>query len=70
MKQVPRTSTRSEATLRINTSVDYLVPFIVWGIDLIGAVPIALRGLKYCVVVIDYFTKWIETEPLVRLGKN
>lgn len=39
-------------------------PFAQWGIDLLGPFPKALGGLEFLVVAIDYFTKWIEAEPL------
>ena len=42
-------------------------PFAVWGIDLIGALPTRRGGPKYTVVAVDYFTKWVEAEPLVNI---
>ena len=39
-------------------------PFAQWGIDLLGPFPRTLEGYKHLVVAIDYFTKWIEAEPL------
>lgn len=38
-----------------------------WGIDLIGELPKGIGGLKYVVVVVDYFTKWAEVEPLATI---
>ena len=32
-------------------------PFTVWGIDLIGPLPIARPAFKYAIVTFDYFTK-------------
>ena len=32
-------------------------PFAIWGIDLIGPLPTAKSGIKYAIVVVDYFTK-------------
>jgi hypothetical protein len=32
--------------------------------DLVGPLPIAPGNLRYVVVVIEYFTKWIEAKPL------
>ena len=29
-----------------------------------GAIPNSPRGLKFLIVIVDYFTKWIEAEPL------
>ena len=39
-------------------------PFAQWGLDIIGPFPTAVRQLKFLVVGIDYFTKWVEAEAL------
>ena len=39
-------------------------PFAQWGLDIIGSFPTAIRQLKFLVVGIDYFTKWVEAEAL------
>nr|XP_025664335.1 uncharacterized protein LOC112762688 [Arachis hypogaea] len=39
-------------------------PFSTWGIDLVGPFPPAPGQLRYLIVAIDYYTKWIEAEPL------
>jgi hypothetical protein len=31
-----------------------------WGLDLLGPLPPAQRNLKYVVVAVEYFSKWIE----------
>lgn len=49
------------------TLMKSLWPFVVWGIDLIGSLPTGEGGVKYSIVVIDYFTKWVEVEPLVAI---
>ena len=41
--------------------------FAVWGIDLIGSFPTGKGGVKYAVVIVDYFTKWTEAEPLATI---
>ena len=45
-------------------------PFAVWGIDLIGPMPIARLVFKYAVVVVDYFTKWAEAKPLAVISSK
>jgi len=36
-------------------------PFFMWGIDVIRAIePRASNGHRFILVVIDYFTKWVE----------
>ncbi len=42
------------------TSANCPYAFIVWELDLIGLLSNALEGMKYYVVAIDYFKKWIE----------
>ncbi|XP_071933287.1 uncharacterized protein [Coffea arabica] len=39
-------------------------PFFQWGIDLLGPFPRAPGDYEHLVVAIDYFTKWVEAEPL------
>ncbi|KAL0435295.1 UNVERIFIED_CONTAM: hypothetical protein Sradi_0237400 [Sesamum radiatum] len=35
-----------------------------WGMDIIGPFPLVTGQRKFLLVAIDYFTKWIEAEPL------
>lgn len=39
-------------------------PFAVWGTDIIRELPIGWGGMKYVVIAVDYFTKWVEAEAL------
>ncbi|KAL8112362.1 hypothetical protein AgCh_019892 [Apium graveolens] len=41
--------------------------FVVWGIDLIGKVAKGKGGVKYAVVVVDYFTTWAKVEPIATI---
>ncbi|KAL5550934.1 hypothetical protein UlMin_001110 [Ulmus minor] len=41
-----------------------------WGIDLIGPLPTARGQLKYAVVAIDYYTKWVEAEALAKITEQ
>ena len=45
-------------------------PFAQWGLDIMGSFPMALRQLKFLVVGIDYFTKWVEAEPLATITEK
>ncbi|RDX67363.1 Retrovirus-related Pol polyprotein from transposon 17.6, partial [Mucuna pruriens] len=40
-------------------------PFRKWGVDILGPFPLAPGHIKFLIVAVDYFTKWIETEPVV-----
>ncbi|XP_064995355.1 uncharacterized protein LOC135631550 [Musa acuminata AAA Group] len=46
------------------TPVDCAWSFTQWGLDLLGPFPPASGQRKYIVVGLDYFTKWVEVEPL------
>ena len=45
-------------------------PFAQWGLDIMSPFPTALRQLKFLVVGIDYFTKWVEAEPLATITEK
>uniref|UniRef100_A0A2N9G5B1 RNA-directed DNA polymerase n=1 Tax=Fagus sylvatica TaxID=28930 RepID=A0A2N9G5B1_FAGSY len=45
-------------------------PFAQWGLDIIGPLPIGRRQLRFVVVAIDYFTKWVEAEPLATITEK
>ena len=40
------------------------LPFRHVGMDILGLLPKALGAVKYLLVIIKYFTKWIEARPL------
>ena len=42
-------------------------PFAQWGLDILGPFPTGTRQMKFLVVGIDYFTKWVEAEPLAKI---
>nr|KYP63982.1 Transposon Ty3-I Gag-Pol polyprotein [Cajanus cajan] len=42
-------------------------PFSQWGMDILGPFPPAKGQLKFLLVAIDYFTKWIEACPLTKI---
>ena len=52
------------------TSMTSPWPFVVWGIDLIGPMPMASPTFKYVVVAVDYFTKWAEAKPLTTISSK
>uniref|UniRef100_A0A2N9HHC2 Uncharacterized protein n=1 Tax=Fagus sylvatica TaxID=28930 RepID=A0A2N9HHC2_FAGSY len=39
-------------------------PFAQWGLDIVGPLPRAPGNKKFLIVATDYFTKWVEAEPL------
>ena len=52
------------------TPMTALWPFTQWGLDIMGPFPKAVRQLKFLVVGIDYFTKWVEVEVLATITEK
>lgn len=47
-------------------STKVLAPGQMWGVDLMGPLPASSQGNVYCLVAVDYFSKWVEICPLRR----
>ncbi|GJV64622.1 reverse transcriptase domain-containing protein [Tanacetum coccineum] len=45
-------------------------PFYKWGIDIVGPFPEGPGKVKFLIVTIDYFTKWIEAKPVATITGN
>ncbi|GJX83441.1 reverse transcriptase domain-containing protein [Tanacetum coccineum] len=44
-------------------------PFYKWGIDIAGPFPEGPGKVKFLIVAIDYFTKWIEAKPVATITR-
>ena len=42
-------------------------PFAQWGLDIVEPFPKVVGNKKYLIVGTDYFTKWVEVEPLANI---
>ncbi|XP_075675087.1 uncharacterized protein LOC142644335 [Castanea sativa] len=42
-------------------------PFAKWGLDIVGSFPWAVGNRRWLLVSTDYFTKWVEAEPLANI---
>ena len=49
------------------TSVTSPWHFQQWGLDILGPLPIERGQCKFIIMVVDYFTKWAEAEPLATI---
>ncbi|VFQ85614.1 unnamed protein product [Cuscuta campestris] len=49
------------------TPISTAIPFTQWGVDLVGALPRGTGNVRYIIVAIDYFTKWVEAAPLASI---
>ncbi|GKC43055.1 reverse transcriptase domain-containing protein [Tanacetum coccineum] len=45
-------------------------PFYKWGIDIAGPFPEEPGKVKFLIVAVDYFTKWIEAKPVATITGN
>ena len=42
-------------------------PFAQWGLDIVRPFPKTIGNKRYLLIGTDYFTKWVEAEPLVNI---
>ena len=52
------------------TPITAPLSFAQWGLDIMGPFPTVVRQLKFLVVGIDYFTKWVEVYTLANITKK
>ncbi|RDX64715.1 Gypsy retrotransposon integrase-like protein 1, partial [Mucuna pruriens] len=45
-------------------------PFCKWGVDILGPFLVALGQMKFIIMAIDYFTKWVEVEPFATISSE
>jgi hypothetical protein len=45
-------------------------PLAVWGLDILGPFPMAIRRYWYLYVTIDKITKWPKATPVVKINKQ
>jgi transposase InsO family protein len=43
-------------------------PFYMWGVDILGPFPATQSQVKFLLVAVDYFTKWVEAEPVATIS--
>ncbi|XP_028072155.1 uncharacterized protein LOC114274435 [Camellia sinensis] len=44
--------------------------FAFWGLDIVGPLPAAPSNRKFFIAATDYFTKWVEVEPLATIKEK
>ena len=52
------------------TPMTALWPFAQWRLDIMGLFPVAIQLLKFLIVGINYFTKWVEAEALATITEK
>ncbi|XP_073051360.1 uncharacterized protein [Primulina eburnea] len=45
-------------------------PFDQWGMDIVGPFSVARAQKKFLLVAVDYFSKWVEAEPLDKITEQ
>ncbi|KAL0416594.1 UNVERIFIED_CONTAM: hypothetical protein Slati_3491300 [Sesamum latifolium] len=51
-------------------TVESPCPFDMWEMDIVGKLPRATGQREYLIVAVDYFSKWVEAEPLAKISEN
>ena len=57
-------------SIKIPHSNSGSLPFAQWGLDIFGPFLMETRQMNFLVVGINYFTKWVEVEPLAKIKKQ
>ena len=52
------------------TTISSPWPFTQWGINIMGPLPQGKRQMKFLLVAIDYFMKWVEAEALATITET
>ena len=45
----------------------FLLALLTMGVDIVGPLPRGKGSVRFAVVAVDYFTKWVEVEALVNI---
>jgi hypothetical protein len=67
VRKLPKMCKRSEATFVIDSADTTNLVIAKMGLDLLGPLPPAQGNLRYVVVAVEYFSKWIEAKPLATI---
>jgi uncharacterized membrane protein len=59
--------TGQETTFVLNSAYTTYMALQRWGIYIIGPMPVVQGNLRYAVVVVEYFSKWIEAKALLTI---
>ncbi|KAL0455204.1 UNVERIFIED_CONTAM: hypothetical protein Slati_0859600 [Sesamum latifolium] len=70
MRKVPKALLSHPSTCGTSHYHAVPLPFHTMGIDIVGPFPVASGQRKFLLVAIDYFTKWVEAEPLARITEG
>ena len=52
------------------TGISSLIPFDMWGLDIVGPFPTSTAQAKFIFVAIDYFTKWVEAAAVANITQQ
>ena len=56
--------------IRVPYSDGSPLAFAQWRLDILGPFPTGTKQMKFLVLGIDYFTKWVEAEPLAKINEQ
>lgn len=67
MPPMPKTWKSNTLVGRRVASNGFLLVVAIWGMNILGLFPTTPGQRKFLLVTIDYFTKWVEVEPLANI---
>lgn len=69
-KQCQLFSNMPKQPAEIIASVLSPIPFAMWAVDIVGILLTSTKQAKYCIIVIDYMTKWVEYRSLATITEE
>nr|GEW35228.1 reverse transcriptase domain-containing protein [Tanacetum cinerariifolium] len=70
MPRLPSPPSRAKEPTTKLTPITSPWPFYKWGIDIAGPFPKGPSKVKFLIIAIDYFTKWIEAKPMATIAER
>jgi len=65
--RMPKIRARIQYVARRVTPDRHALAFQSLGVDILGPFPLAKGQVKFLIVAVDYFTKWIEAKPIATI---
>lgn len=66
MRLMPMTDVFNAPSTKLRV-LTLLRPFLQWELYLLGPFVLMFGQLRYLIIVVDYFTKWIEAKALAKI---
>ena len=58
---------KQRAPANLTKSIIPMWPLQRWGVDIVGPLPTTPENLRFAIVALEYFMKWIEAKALAKI---